>query len=149
MKKQDKSITVSPSYQWLFVVAVLGGWAAETLAVVHQLATDYTSHGTWLFQGSTWLFPALIFVASLGFAIKRYGTWLRRMFFGTMLTTMVMAVYGALEWVDTYWYLAYSRNHPLGENASYWQTFGNQWGLMIAVLTAYVVCLLWAGKGKQ
>ncbi|HEY4160848.1 MAG TPA: hypothetical protein VGM08_02180 [Candidatus Saccharimonadales bacterium] len=149
MKKQDKSVAVSPAYQWLFVIAVLGGWAVETLAVAHQLASHYTSHGTWLFQASTWLFPALIFIASLGFAARRYRTWLRRVFFGTLLIAVVMSVYGALEWVDIYWYNAYSQNHPLGDNASYWQIFGYQWGLMIAVLAAYIVCLLWADKGRQ
>ncbi len=148
MKKQDRNIVITPRCQWLFVGAVLGGWLGETLAVLHQLATNYVSRGTWLFQASTWVFPALVFVVSLGFAIRRYGSWLRRVFFSTLLITAVMSVYGALEWVDIYWYNAYTRNHPLTDSASYWQTFGNQWSLMIAVLAFYAALLLWADRRR-
>lgn len=142
MTKQVNTMVVTRPYQWLFVVGVIGGWVIETAAIAHQLAINYTSHGTWLFQASTWAFPALIFLASMAFAIRRYRVGLQQVFFGTLLTTVAMSVYGALEWIDTYWYLSYGKTHPLGEDASYWQTFGNQWGLMLVVFAGYVGALL-------
>lgn len=149
MKTQSKAITITPSYQQAFVIGVLGGWALLTLLIAHQLASGYTSTGTWMFQVSTWLFPALIFAASLGFARTKYKLWLQRLFLGAILATIAMSVYSVAQWLDNYWYVTvYSRSHPIGPSASYWQTFGNPWILMLASLAVYIGVLLWIKKRK-
>jgi len=149
MKKQSNTIAITPSYQWVFVGGVLGGWALSAMLLAHQMASNYTSAGSWLYMCTIWLFPIVIFLASLGFAYQKYALQLQRFFFSTMLTAVVMSIYGVIQWLDNDWYTTvYTRHHPLAANASYWQSFGNTWVVMLLTLVAYVGCLLWI-RGKR
>ncbi|HUB93756.1 MAG TPA: hypothetical protein VMB52_04590 [Verrucomicrobiae bacterium] len=149
MKRQGNNVTITPFYQWLLIVVVLASWLFDAILEAHSLGTGYTSIGTWTFQVTLWIFPVSLFVLSLSYTLRPYRTWLQRGFFATLLTVVAMSAYGVLNVVDTLWYEhIYAPGHPLASNASYWQTFGNDWAVMAVTLAAYIVFLVYLSRKR-
>lgn len=150
MKKDDRSITVSPFYQRLFTGAALWGWLAAQIILLRQFSQrgSYVNGGTWTFQITMWVFPVVFFALSLWFAVKRYAYWRQRFFFSMLLTVAGLSIYDGIMSVEQYFYINYyTRNYPI-TGQSYWASFGNDWTMMLIGVALFAGALLWLRKRK-
>lgn len=144
---KDKTVVLTPFYQQLFIVTIVGAWLVELLVVAHTFIHSYTSAGTWTIQITSWFFPVALFVLSLAYVTKTYKDLSRRLFSATLLTVVAMSIYGCLSLLESLWYNDYSRNHPV-TGSSDWAAFGNDWIMMGVGLAVYVVLLFWIRRKK-
>lgn len=143
-KQPSRDVVLTPRWQLLFVVVILGAFIAE----IAQLLSLYLGHGqyigagTWAYTISGWVFPALLAALSFIYAIRRYQTRLQQLFIALFMTVIVMSVYSACSLLENrirlsgHWFYT-------GTSDNLWLAFGWEWATMLVFLVAHGFFLAW------
>lgn len=73
------------------------------------------------------------------------GAWLRRLTLAAVLVVVARLMYSVADLLLGSWYSRIFLHHPQ-DNASYWQTYGLQWGIAITGLLPFATLLFWLRK---
>lgn len=151
-KLQPSLVTIDRKWQIAFIVSIIG---AQAIIATYMMWTvfHYAHHfsfGLWSYQIMWTLGPLLFLIVGWLFSLHRVRGTVPRLFWGTLLATVGVIIYSALQIpVNDLLVHLHILNYQNGAN-SWWLQYGFVWTQYVVMFLLYTTALtVIAFRGKR